>query len=143
MGYGIAVPDPGQAIPYLQATRGHQFNSISELKSFGFETVIDLGTPKEIAQRHRSETEAFGMRYLNIPVSGDVPDQDQVNKFTQSVIDASSDMLLVYAPRSALLGSMWAAYRINVGAPVEFSINQGRKLGMGEDQEILLRNRSR
>jgi hypothetical protein len=83
------------------------------------------------------------MRYINIPVNGNVPDQKQVNKFTQSVIDASSDMLLVYAPSSELLGSMWAAYRINVGAPVEFSINQGRKLGMSEEQAAILHKRSK
>jgi len=142
MGYGIAIPDPGRAIPYLQATRGRQINRIAELKAFGFETVIDLGTPEETAQLHRSETEALNMRYISIPVDGAVPSQEQVNNFSQKVVDASSDMLLVYAPDSALLGTMWAAYRINLGAPIEFAINQGKKLGMEAEQEAVLRNRS-
>jgi len=143
MGYGIAVSDPGQAIPYLQATRGQQINRIAELKRFGFETVIDLGTPENVAQRHRIETEELGMYYISIPVDGLIPRQEQVDKFTQSVIDASSNMLLVYAPNSALLGTMWAAYRLNVGGPIEFSINQGKKLGMGAEQEAELRRRSK
>jgi protein tyrosine phosphatase (PTP) superfamily phosphohydrolase (DUF442 family) len=142
MGFGIAIPNPGQAIPYLQATRGHQINRIAELKAFGFETVIDLGTPEKTAKLHRAETEALGMRYINIPVNGAVPSQEQVNDFTQKVVDASSDMLLVYAPTSALLGTMWAAYRINLGAPIEFAIRQGNKLGMEAEQETALRNRS-
>lgn len=142
MGYGIAVPDPGRAIPYLQATHGRQINRIAELHSFGFKTVIDLGTPEKTAQLHRSETEALGMRYINIPVNGAVPSQKQVDDFTQKVVDASDDMLLVYAPNSVLLGTMWAAYRINLGAPVEFAMNQGRKLGMEPEQEAILRNRS-
>ncbi len=35
LGYGIAVPDPGRAIPYLQATNGRLVNRIGELKIFG------------------------------------------------------------------------------------------------------------
>ncbi len=141
IGYGIAIPDPGQAIPYLQATKGRQFNRITELKAFGFETVIDLGTPEKTAHLHRAETEALGMHYFSIPIDGAVPNQKQVNDFTQKVVSASNNMLLVYAPNSALLGTMWAAYRINLGAPVEFAINQGKELGMGPDQEAILRNR--
>ena len=141
MGYGIAIPDPGRAIPYLQATHGRQINRIAELKTFGFETVIDIGTPEKTAYLHRSETEALGMRYISIPVDGVVPSKKQVNDFTQNVINASDDMLLVYAPNSALLGTMWAAYRINLGAPIEFAIKQGRDLGMEPDQESTLRNR--
>ncbi len=143
MGYGIAIPDPGRAIPYLQATRGRQINRIAELKIFGFETVIDLGTPEKTARLHQLETEALGMRYISIPIDGLVPSQEQVDDFTQKVIDASKDMLLVYAPSSVLLGTMWAAYRINLGAPVEFAINQGKKMGMGPNQEATLRNRLR
>jgi len=142
MGYGIAIPDPGRAIPYLEATNGHQFNRIAELKDFGFETVIDLGTPEKTAHLHRSETEALGMRYFSIPVDGVVPTQKQINDFTQKVIDASDDILLVYSPSSALLGTMWAAYRINLGAPVEFAISQGKRLGMEDEQEDILRARS-
>ncbi|MCP3665289.1 MAG: hypothetical protein GY696_22785 [Gammaproteobacteria bacterium] len=98
----------------------------SELKHFGFETVIDLGTPEGTAYLHQSETEALGMRYISISVNGVVPSQEQVDHFTQKVVDSSSDMLLVYSPNSALLGTMWAAYRINLGAPVEFAMKQGK-----------------
>lgn len=141
MGYGIAIPDPGRAIPYLQTTRGRQINRIAELKAFGYETVIDLGTPAKTARLHQMETEALGMHYISIPVADVMPTQEQVNEFSQNVIDASSNMLLVYAPNSALLGTMWAAYRINLGAPIEFAIQEGRKLGMRTDQETILRNR--
>ncbi len=142
MGYGIAMPDPGRAIPYLQATLGLPINRIGDLKIFGFEAVIDLGTPEKAARLHRSETEALGMHYINIPIEGSVPGQKQVDLFSQSVVDASSDMLLVYAPSSALLGTMWAAYRINLGAPLEFAIRQGKELGMETEQEAILRRRA-
>jgi len=82
------------------------------------------------------------MHYFNIPVDGITPSQEQIDDFTQKVVDASSDMLLVYAPNSALLGTMWAAYRINLGAPVDFAIKQGKRLGMEPNQEAILRSRS-
>ncbi|MEJ1297412.1 MAG: hypothetical protein RPU64_15610 [Candidatus Sedimenticola sp. (ex Thyasira tokunagai)] len=141
MGYGIAMPDPGRAIPYLQATNGRLINRISELKIFGFKTVIDLGTPAKTAHLHRQETEALGMRYISIPVVGEVPSQDQVNDFSHQVVVGGNDMLLVYAPSSALLGTMWSAYRINLGAPLEFAIREGTDLGMGPEQESELRKR--
>ncbi|PUB89108.1 MAG: hypothetical protein DBP01_10865 [gamma proteobacterium symbiont of Ctena orbiculata] len=141
MGYGIAIPDPGRAIPYLQATMGRPLNRIAELSAFGFKTVIDIGTSEKSARLHRKETEVLGMRYISIPVDGNLPSREQVEDFTQHVVDASHGMLLVYAPRSELLGTMWAAYRMNLGAPVGFAIKEGRELGMLPDQEITLRNR--
>lgn len=141
MGYGIAIPDPGRAIPYLRATMGRPLNRIGELSAFGFKTVIDLGTPEKSARHHRQETEALGMRYINIPVEGNLPSQEEVEGFTQHVVDASHGMLLVYAPRAELLGTMWAAHRMNLGAPTGFALREGKELGMKPDQEIVLRNR--
>ncbi len=120
---------------------GRPLNRIAELSAFGFKTVIDIGTSEKSARLHRKETEVLGMRYISIPVDGNLPSREQVEDFTQHVVDASHGMLLVYAPRSELLGTMWAAYRMNLGAPVGFAMKEGRELGMLPDQEITLRNR--
>ncbi|MCU7936018.1 MAG: hypothetical protein KZQ99_14235 [Candidatus Thiodiazotropha sp. (ex Dulcina madagascariensis)] len=81
------------------------------------------------------------MRYISIPVDGAVPSQEQVDDFTQQVIDASNSRLLVYSPTSALLGAMRAAYRFNLGTPLEFAIKQGKNLGMEAEQEAALSKR--
>lgn len=142
MGYGIAVPEPGRAIPYLQATFGRPINRIAELKDFGFEAVIDLGTPLETAGKHRQETESLGMRYFNIPVTGSMPSPEQSGSFSRMILDNSEHPLLVYAPTSALLGAMWASYRINLGAPLGFAIEEGKRLGLTPEQEAELRRRT-
>jgi protein tyrosine phosphatase (PTP) superfamily phosphohydrolase (DUF442 family) len=142
LGYGIVVPDPGKAIPYLKATYGRQISSIGELKDFGFEAVIDLGTPPDTANKHRHETEALGMRYFSIPVDTSMPTLEQTKHFNRMVIDNSHHPLLVYAPTAALLGTMWASYRANLGAPIGFAIEEGRALGMMRDQEAELRRRA-
>lgn len=142
MGYGIAVPEPGRAIPYLQATYGRPLNRIGELKAFGFKAVIDIGTPAKTARLHRAETKAVGMLYFNIPVSGDTPSAEQTRLFSQIVAQSGNAPLLVYAPTAPLLGMMWAFHRLSRGAPPDFAISVGRSLGMTEEQEAVLRKRA-
>jgi len=139
IGHGIAVPEPSRAVPYLQATYGRHINRISEFKSFGFDTIIDLGTPREIATFHRIETEDAGMRYINIPIEGAMPSRDQVEDFSLMVVRYSRSPLLVYSPTSDLLGTVWASHRANLGTPLELAINEGRALGMKLVQEIKIR----
>jgi len=140
MGFGIAVPEPGRAIPYLVATAGRPLNRIKELAIFGFRSVIDLGQTRVAASRHRAETEAAGMKYFHIPVSMDMPDRDQVAAFFRIVINARNGPLLIYAPRAELLGVMWFTYRLNLGAPSGFAIREGRSLGLTRQQEQKVMN---
>ncbi len=139
MGYGLAVPDPGHAIPYLRATYGRRINRIGELESLGYKTVIDLGTPSETARFHRAETEALGMRYVNIPIEGSLPTREQTERFSRLIVDSGRYPLLVYAPTAELLGAMWASYRIGyLGAPRAFAIEEGRSMGMTQEQGAAL-----
>ena len=142
MGYGIAVTEQGRAIPYLQATYGRPLARIRELKAFGFQTVIDLGTPEKTARLHRAETEAVGMRYHNIPIAGHNPNADQTKLFSSIVLNATVGSLLVYAPSSSLLGMMWASHRLNVGSPMDFAIAEGMALGLTQEQAATLRTRA-
>jgi hypothetical protein len=140
MGYGIAIPEPGRAIPYLLATFGQPITRINELGIFGFRSVIDLGTSEPTARLHRSETEAAGMQYFNVPIEGDMPNRNQTGFFNRIVVNAHNGPLLVYAPRAELLGVMWASYRISLGSPLEFALREGRTLGLTGEQETELRN---
>ncbi len=143
MGYGMAIPEPGKAIPYLQATFGRPINKIKDLKTFGFSIVIDLGTTAKTATRHRAETEAAGMGYHNIPVQGEIPTIDQARRFSEIVLGAAAEPLLVYAPTSELLSMMWALHRLSMGSTVEFAIKEGRLFGLTEAQAKLLRQRNK
>ncbi|MBT4934997.1 MAG: hypothetical protein HOL66_16245 [Rhodospirillaceae bacterium] len=136
----MASPFQGWAIPYLLATFGQPITRISEFKIFGFRSVIDLATPASTAALHRAETEAVGMRYFNIPIEGDMPSRKQSALFNQTVLNANNGPLLVYTPRAALLGVMWASYRLNLGSSVEYAFQEGKSLGLTEQQEAELRN---
>lgn len=140
-GYGIAVTQPGLAVPYLQATYGRPLNRIADLKAIGFAAVIDVGTPEQTARLHRAETEVAGMRYLNIPVKGDMPNIQQIRLFNRMITKSGGAPLLVYAPSAPLLAFIWAAHRISLGAPFAFAIQQGKSLGLTAGQETELRKR--
>ena len=141
-GYGLAVTGPGLAVPYLQATNGRAPIRISELKTFGFAAVIDLGTPKETARLHEAETRAAGMRYMSIPVDANIPGRRQTRLFNQMIARTDGAPLLVYAPSAPLLAYFWAAHRLSLGAPLAFAIRQGRSLGLTPEQETALRKRA-
>ena len=143
MGYGMAVLEPGKVAPYMQATYGRPVFRIADFKTFGFQLVIDLGTPAKTAALHRAETEAAGMIYHNIPVSGINPTFVQGRQFSRIVLQAADKPLLVYAPTSALLSMMWALHRLNMGSSVDFAISEGRKFGLTEAQAKLLLTRNK
>jgi len=143
LGYGIAVPEPGRAVPYLQATFGRPLVNIGDLKAYGFKTVIDLGASGPVADRHKAKSEAVGMVYHSIKLENDLPSMDQTKLFSELVLKSAEDALLVYAPTSALLGMMWASHRLNMGSSIEFAISEGRLLGLTGEQEGVLRLRAR
>jgi protein tyrosine phosphatase (PTP) superfamily phosphohydrolase (DUF442 family) len=140
MGYGLAILEPGRATPYLNATHGRPLNHIRDLSALGFKAVIDLGTVVETAALHRAETESVSMHYFTIPISGEMPSREQVERFGKLVLKAADGPILVYARTPGLLGTMWASYRIGaLGAPFDFSINEGRLLGMTSEQAVALK----
>ncbi len=140
-GYGIAVPEPGRVSPYLIETGGQPLARIQDLQIFGFRSVIDLGPAVPEAASHRAETMAVGMGYFHIPITGNMPNPEQVDTFNRIIIDAHNGPLLVYAPRSELIGVMWASYRLSLGAPLSFALTEGRSLGLTQEQEINLQIR--
>mgnify|MGYP003981080183 FL=1 len=139
-GYGIAVPDPGRAAPYMTMTHGRPISRIKDLVPFGFDAVIDLGPPPHALDDHRQETEAAGMAYFNIPIKDYMPTPEQTALFGDVIVSFSAKPSLVYAPTPALLGGMWAAYRISMGGSLDYSIAEGRTLGMTPDQEKQMRD---
>ena len=141
MGYGIAVPEPGRAVPYLLATFGQPLTRINELKIFGFRSVIDLATPASTAKHHRAETQAVGMKYFNIPIEGDIPNKEQTDLFIKALLTPDNTPLLVYARDADIIAAMWVSYRIKMGSPLSFALNEGRALGLAGEQEAELQNR--
>jgi len=141
IGYGIAVPEPGRATPYLLSTNGLQVNNIRDLKIFGFSAVIDLGTSASSAKLHRAETEEVGMKYFNLPYVGGVPSPSSLEQFTNWLLDPKNTPMLIYARKAEMIAGMWTSYRLKMGSPIGFALQEGRSLGLLKEQQAELKKR--
>lgn len=132
-GFGVAVLDAARLLPYQSLTHGYAPDRIAGFKPYGIGAVIDLGTPDHVAALHERETEDAGMAYVNLPLAGGFPTPAETRLFADRLIGASGAPVLIYAPDARLLAAMWVAYRLSVGAPLEVTLDQGRRLGLSAE----------
>ncbi|UCH38692.1 MAG: hypothetical protein JSU67_10990 [Gammaproteobacteria bacterium] len=136
--YGIAVTEPGQAQPYLQATYGRPISSIEDFVTYGFRTIIDL------APLVGQGSQAFPgglprpMRYYHVPVASLMPGRIQVVEFRDLVLDSANLPTIVIAPAAEVLAGMWAAYRLEFGTPLSYTITEAVAMGLQPEQEAAL-----
>ena len=78
------------------------------------------------------------MRYFNVPVESMVPVAQQIAQFRDLLLDAGNRPLLVVAPSAEILAVTWAAYRLQLGAPLSYAIYEGKSIGLRSEQESIL-----
>lgn len=109
---------------------------VSEAKALGFATILDLRGPEEGTEVERRAAEAAGLRYLNIPVTEELPSEAQVVAFARIVEDAASHApLLVHCASANRVGAMWSLYRVRGGATLAQAVAEGRTIGMQKARE--------
>ncbi len=156
----FAVPDLGKEVPFGDkvgpsitkynrlrpniATSGPlKEGAVSELKSLGFTTILDLRGPDEGTDVERKAVEAAGLRYLNIPVTVTVPPDEQVAEFSRIIEDATYFPLLIHCGSASRVGAMWTLYLVRRGMPVSIAIDEGRTIGLQGDREKAVLNHLR
>jgi uncharacterized protein (TIGR01244 family) len=117
--------------------------AIGELKALGFATILDLRGPEEGTEAEKRAAEAAGLRYLNIPVTDELPSEAQVSAFARVVEDASNAPLLVHCASANRVGTMWTLYRTRTGFPLAQAIEEGRAIGMQKGREDAVLRRLR
>ncbi len=135
-GFGFAIEEAGRAVPYRRATGGQPIGDIGRLRDLGFRAVVDLGTPPEVARRHKAETTAAGMGYFTIPFSAGLPDAEQARRFSRLIGDAGHRPLLVFAMSPDLLGAAWTVHRLYTGAARDAAFAEGRALGLTSEGDL-------
>jgi protein tyrosine phosphatase (PTP) superfamily phosphohydrolase (DUF442 family) len=110
--------------------------AISELKSLGFATILDLRCSDEGSDVEKKSVEAAGLRYLNIPVTNIIPSDDQVTEFAYIVEDRRNFPLLVHCGSANRVGAMWVLYLVqHRRVAIAFALEEGRTIGMKQDRE--------
>ena len=136
--YGMAITEPGQAQPYLQATYGRSISAIEDLSAYGFRAIIDLGSLGGQASQEFPTGFQPSMRHYHLPVASIIPTRIQVAEFHDLVLDADNLPVLVVAPTAEVLAGMWAAYRLEFGTPLSYTITEAVAMGLQPEQEAAL-----
>ena len=136
--YGMAITEPGQAQPYLQATYGRPINSVHDLGGYGFRAIIDLAPLADQAVQKLPKDLPQPMRHYHVPVVSKVPAGKQVAEFRDLVLDAANLPAIVIAPTAEMLAGMWASYRLEFGTPPSYAISEAVAMGLQPEQEAVL-----
>ncbi len=75
------------------------------------------------------------LRYLNIPVAGRLPSDEQVAEFTRIVENAGYFPLMIHCGTANRTGTMWTLYRARRRIPISIAVEEGRTIGMQRDRE--------
>jgi uncharacterized protein (TIGR01244 family) len=88
--------------------------AFAKLAGLGFRAVLDMRTEAEghDAALARSQAEAAGLRYFNLPVESAAPRPEQVDEFTRAVGDKRNHPLFVHCASGNRVGAFWLIYRV-------------------------------
>ena len=132
---GPAVTKYNRLRPNIATSGPLKVGAISELKSLGFATILDLRGPDEGTDVEKKVVEAAGLRYLNIPVTTTVPSDQQVVEFARIIESATYFPLLIHCGSANRVGPIWVLYLVHRGIPISIAVEEGRTIGMQGDRE--------
>jgi len=137
-----ALINYNRATPYIGTAGRYDPAAVTEIKTLGFITVIDLRAQSEKGMSGVAQAvQAAGLEYVNIPVTTKAPTDDQVQEFARLVEDPANYPILVNCQSANRVGAMWALHRASAGVPVEVAIEEGRTTGLKPSREKAVRER--
>jgi tyrosine-protein phosphatase SIW14 len=109
------IPNFYATYPYLWHGAAPTEAGLRALKAQGVHTVIDLRiSPKKVAAERRF-VESLGLRFINLPMSGDPPTNRQIDTFLKTTTNAADQPVFVHCQHGAdRTGTMMAIYRERV-----------------------------
>ena len=85
---------------------------LRRLKAMGVHTVIDLRIAPKTVKKAKADAESLGLRWINLPMSGDPPTQAQVDTLLAALKTAPQEPVFVHCQHGAdRTGCMLGIYR--------------------------------
>jgi uncharacterized protein (TIGR01244 family) len=115
--------------------------SLASLAGLGVKTVVNLRTPREMADRTQvpfeeaAEAARLGMEYVTIPIGGaEYPYAPQaVERFAQ-VLESHPGSVLLHCRSGARASYLWTAYLVRYGGlSLDAALARGKAMGIGPD----------
>ena len=104
-----------------------------KLAANGFKSVLNLRTAGEGIDfnKEREMVEKAGMRYINIPVTGNDPKAEQAEAFINVVKDAQNHPMLIHCGSANRVGAFFMIYRVvEQGWAEEKALEEAKQIGL-------------
>lgn len=89
--------------------------AIRSLQRAGIHTIIDVRIMPKHVKQERQIAQSLGMRYINLPMSGEPPTKKQVDTFLSTVADPAARPVFVHCEHGAdRTGTLCGIYRERV-----------------------------
>ena len=85
---------------------------LRRLRQMGVRTVIDLRIAPRTVRKEKTEAESLGLKWINLPMSGEPPTQSQVDRLLAALKTAQREPVFVHCQHGAdRTGCMLGIYR--------------------------------
>lgn len=90
-----------------------QLEQLAKLKAQGITTIINLRLPSEHdADAEESKAQELGLKYYNIPVIPDQPQDEQVVQFLRITDDPANRPAFIHCTAAVRVGAFWMIRRV-------------------------------
>jgi len=106
-------------------------DTLRELASVGFKTVVNLRTPSEsgVAEEEQIVRE-IGLRYVHVPISPGTFSLEDVEAVSRVLDDADQAPVLLHCASANRVGGVWTVIQVQRGEEREAAIREGREIGL-------------
>ena len=120
------------------ATAGSLGNgAVAELAEKGFSAIIDLRKEAEGVVVEKLAVEAAGMKYINIPITGEGVSDESLAEFAKAY-EAIEGNVLLHCASGNRVGAMLTRYYLSKGVDENIAVEIGRTAGMRESMEATI-----
>jgi uncharacterized protein (TIGR01244 family) len=119
------VSAPGVSTAGLITPQG-----MTQLKTLGFKTILNLRTEPEGAKDEEAAVKAQGLRYEWVPVTAATFSLEDVKKVEKVLEDPTAAPVLFHCASANRVGAIWAVLLVQRGNPLEAALEQGREIGL-------------
>lgn len=107
-------------------------DDLARMKSEGVKAIVNLRRPAEYdAATEEAKAHELGLRYLNIPVNGKDPKDEQADEFLKFLADEHNRPVFIHCASANRVGGFWMIRRVLVdGWKIQDAEQEAEKIGM-------------
>lgn len=136
---GQEVVNYNRAAPNVATSGIVKNDGYQRLKALGFTDIVELKTPQEGIEKYEKRAQGAGLSYHKLPVTRDLPSDQQVRELEKILKNAKGAVLISCASGNRA-STLFTLHRIkNEGWPVEIAIEDGKGNGMKDSRAEQIR----